>query len=93
MRLSTQEGGPLMSMRTYFAVAVNIIGRSVTAMETHALQWKGDRTAMQRRHDCSGKPPRLQWKNKGDSRPQEGQVLQRKSHKVFGGVLYSGSEW
>ncbi len=57
MRLSTQEGGPLMSMRTYFAVTVNIIGRLVPAMETRALQWKGDRTALQRRHDCSGMPP------------------------------------
>jgi len=46
-----------MRMRTCVAVTVNIIGRSVTAMETRALQWKGGRTAVQRRHDCSGKPP------------------------------------
>jgi hypothetical protein len=56
-----------MRMRTYVAVAVNIIGRSVTAMGTRALQWKGDRTAMQRRQDCSGKTPWLQWKDTSDS--------------------------
>jgi len=37
-------------------------------METRVLQWKGDRTALLRRHDCSGKPPRLQWKDKGDNK-------------------------
>jgi len=80
-------------MRTYFAVTGNTAGLPVTAMEIRALQWEGDRTAMLRRNDCSAKPPRLQRKHKGDNRLREGQVLQCKSHKVFGGVLYSGSEW
>jgi len=45
-----------MRIQTYFAVTINIIGRSVTARETRALQGKGGRTAVRRRHDCSGKP-------------------------------------
>jgi hypothetical protein len=78
-----------MRMRTYVAVAVNIIGRSVTAMGTRALQWKGDRTAMQRRQDCSGKTQVTVTSTQVTTHA----VAHRESYKVFGGVLYSGSEW